>query len=401
MSETIGLAIRKTGIGFFLLAGSLAAFGPMSIDMYLPALPTIANDLETNVARVETTLVVFFLGFAIAQFFYGPLSDRFGRRPILLWTIAFYVLASVACAAATTIEQLTWLRLLQALGGGAGGLMARAMARDLFEGDDVARALTFIGMVMALAPLLAPFIGGYALAWFGWRAIFWLLGGFGLISWLAVVFFARETLPPQRRTGASVPRMLANYVQVLRDRDAMGYICAGGFAFAGMFAYIAGTPYVYIVLFDVPAEHFGLLFGVNILAMMVLGAINARLLPKLGYRRLLAIGAWIASLGGAALLVCAVTGWFGLAGIVVPLLFNVGMLGLVGANAMAGTLRNFAHIAGTATALFSTLQFLAGSLTSTFVAEFHDGTAIPMAATIAVTSVLAVISLHVLTDRRS
>jgi len=375
--------------GLVVILGTLAAFGPMSIDMYLPSLPTIAQDFAVPVSAVQLTLSAFFLGFAGGQLLYGPLSDRFGRRPVLLVGISLYVVSSLLCAFSTGVGAMAAARVVQALGGGAGSVTARAIVRDLFDGNQAARVMSLMVMVTGLAPLAAPLLGGQVLLWLGWRAIFGVLTGFGLLCLLAVARLVPETNPPERRHPTSVVAMAGAYLIVLRNRQALGAILTGAMAFAGLFTYIAGTPFVYIELYGISPQAFGLLFGLNVVGLMTGAYVNSRLVTRLGSSFLLAVGVGIITAAGLALLACVASGFGGLLGIVVPLFCYVSSLNLISANAMARTLQPFPHAAGTAAALFGTLQFSAGALAATVLGLLHDGTALPMAAVIAGAAVLS------------
>ena len=232
-----------------LLLSALVAFGPLSIDMYLPSLPAIAADLGASDAQVQRSISGFLVGFCVGMLFYGPLSDRFGRRPVLLAGIALYLFSSLACALADSAGQLVLLRVLQALGGGAASVLARAMVRDLYPLGEAARMLALMHMVTMLAPLAAPLLGGYLMLWAGWRALFVVLALFAGLCLLAVWRVA-ESHPP----GAAAPGPGLAYGRLLGDRRALGYVLCMGLAFAGMFAYISAAPFVFIEHFGVRAE---------------------------------------------------------------------------------------------------------------------------------------------------
>ena len=375
----------KQARGLILILGILTAFGPMSIDMYLPSLPAMAADLGAPVSGVQMTLSSFFIGMGLGQMFFGPLSDRFGRRPLLLVGIALYVVTSAFCALAGGIEMLIGLRLLQALGGSAASVIARAMVRDCFTGDEAARVMSLIMLVMGAAPLLAPIVGGYVLLWFDWRGIFWVLTGFGLLCFLLTLIFVRESHPFDRRARHGLVGMLGVYGRVLCHRSAMGYLLANATAYSGMFAYFAGSPFVFIEVYGVAAEDYGYLFACNVIALMSVSFLNARLVTRLGAHRLFAIAVRIIAIVGIVLLVNAITGFGGLPGLVIPLLVYVGSLSMIGANAMALALDRFPQAAGSVSALSGGLMFAVGALSAGAVGLFHDGSALAMAAVITAT----------------
>jgi DHA1 family bicyclomycin/chloramphenicol resistance-like MFS transporter len=380
-----------TPAGLTALLGALTAFGPLSIDMYLPALPALADSFAVDPSRVQLTLSAFFLGFGAGQLVYGPLSDRWGRRPPLLIGGGVYVLASIACALAPRVEWLIGLRLLQGLGACGGPLSARAVVRDLHERDRAARMLSLLMLVMGAAPLLAPLVGGQLLRAFGWRSIFVVLAAFGVLCLLGAGLGLPETLPPARRSRAGVREMIAAYGALLGHRAFVGYAVSSGAAYAGMFAYFAGSPFVFIRLHHVPAERYGLLFALNVLGLMACAAVNSRLVLVQGADRMLRQGVLAVAVAGLALFVTARTGWGGLPGLVVPIFVFMASLSFIGANATAGALAAFPHRAGTAAALAGTIQFGLGAGSAALVGTLHDGTATPMAVVIAVAGVTSLL----------
>src|SRR5688572_29116325 len=255
-----------TGRAYLHLAailGALTAMGPLAIDMYLPTLPTIARDFGTTTAAVQVSLAVYFAGIAIGQAFYGPMSDRVGRKPALHFGLAVFIVSSIGCALAGDVRTLIVFRFLQALGGCAPLVVPRAVVRDHFDQQGSVRMLSVLMLVMGLAPILAPLIGGQLLVNFGWRSVFWVLAAYGTI-WLAIVIpFLRESLPADRRRRQRLGDVLAVYGRLLRDRAYIGSVVSGGLIFSGLLAYIAGSPFVFIDLFDVPPERYGLFFGTN------------------------------------------------------------------------------------------------------------------------------------------
>ena len=240
-----------------LVLGLLSTFAPISIDMYLPSLPTIGREFLASAGGAQLTLSAFFVGFALGQLFWGPLSDKYGRRPMLIAGVILYIVTSALCASSTSIEALIGFRALQALGGGAGTVITRAIVRDRFNTDHSARVMSYMMLVTALAPLCALLIGGYILKWFGWRAIFWILSGFGCVCLVILLFGLSESNPNERQNKATLLRVFAGYAGVFKDFRVVACLLTGGFAFAGMFAYISGTPFVYIEIFGVAPEAYG------------------------------------------------------------------------------------------------------------------------------------------------
>jgi DHA1 family bicyclomycin/chloramphenicol resistance-like MFS transporter len=370
------------------------------MDMYLPGLPTLATYFSTTAGKAQLTLSGFTVGFAVGQLIYGPVSDRLGRKWVLVSGIALYTVASLLCATATDIDDLILFRVLQALGGGAGVVLTRAIIRDLYSREAGARALSLMLLVPSLAALIGPFIGGQLLVWAEWRDIFWLLTACGGFTLILAVMRLPETLPRDRRHATSPARVMREYALILRDRRPMGYMICGAFSFAAMFAQLSGTPFVYIEIFGVAPEYFGFLFALNIVGIMIGSFINSRLVTRFGIRRMLAFGTSMALLGGGLLAAFATLGVFGLAGIVVPIAIFMMPHNIVNANATAGALEPFPHIAGAASALIGAIRFGAGALVGALVGFLHDGTALPMAWVIAACAILSAGAFWFLTGER-
>jgi DHA1 family bicyclomycin/chloramphenicol resistance-like MFS transporter len=374
-----------------LILSALVAFAPMSIDMYLPALPALERYFATDTASVQHTLASFFVGLAIGQLFYGPIADRYGRKPPLYFGLTLYVAASAGCALAPGIGSLIGLRFLQAVSGCAGMVVARAVVRDLHDHRESARVYSILLMVMGIAPVLAPLAGGYLLTWLGWRSIFWVLALFGVACLLAVKFRLPETIP---KNLARVPlsSALANYASLLADRRYLGYALSGGFGQAGMFAYISGSPFVFIDLYGVPAHAYGWLFGLNAAGIIAFTQANCRLLLRNDTDRVLGIANFVNLLFCLVLLTMAVTNAVGLIGILVPLFVVVSLRGLTFPNASAGAMAPFPEKAGSASALLGSVQFAIAAVASAAVGILHDGTAVPMAAVITACGLMAFVS---------
>lgn len=366
---------RQTrGFGLIALIGLLTAVGPLSIDMYLPSLPAIAGDLGASSAAVQQSVSAFFLGLAAGQIVYGPLSDRFGRRPALFLGFSLYLIASLACATAGGIHILVIARAVQGLGAAASPAAGRAVIRDRWKGDAAARAMSFVIMVMGVAPLIAPMVGGQVLEYFGWRAIFWLLTAFAAVALALVAFRLPETNGPERRGGVRMAAVYRAYGSLLADARVRAYLVCGGLIYASMFAYITSAPFVYIRIFGVDPQYFGFYFGLNVVGMLIGNYLNGRLVTRLGYRRMLGVGAAVALAATLALLGFALTGFGGLPAIVATLFFAVGTVGIVGANTVAGLLDLYPRNAGAASALFGVFQYGLGALAGAVVGALYAGT---------------------------
>lgn len=379
-------AERRRNIELIVLLGLLAAIGPLSIDSYLPSLPAIAAEFGTTAALAQQSVSAYFFGLAAGQIVCGPLSDRFGRRPILLAGLGVYLLATLVGAVAPGIGILIASRAVQGIGASATPAAGRAVIRDVWSGNQAARAMSFVMMVMAFAPLIAPLIGGQIYAWLGWRAIFWLMLAFGALLVFLVVYRLQETNGPERREGVRVGAFFRAYGRVLGSSRAWGYLLAGGLSFGALFAYITGSPFVYIQVFGISPQSFGFFFAINVIGLTFANWFNSRYVMRFGFRRLLGAGLGVSVLGTLALLACAITGFGGLAGIVVTLFIAVAPVSMVGANAITGLLNQFPRSAGAASALFGVAQFGFGAVGGVIVGALHSGTPVAMALAMAMMS---------------
>lgn len=391
-------AASGTPLRLTLILGALTASAPMSIDMYLPSLPTLEVAFATDAASVQLTLAAYFIGLALGQAVYGPLSDRWGRRPPLVAGLVIYIAASIGCALAPTIDSLVALRLAQALGGCAGTVIARAVVRDLFEQQEAARMFSLMVLVMGAAPILAPLVGGQILTLFGWQAIFWALALFGLACLAAVLLGLPETRPAGR-SGGGFAGVLRTYALLLRDRRFLGYALAGGVAQAGMFAYITGSPKLFIDVYGIAPEHFGFLFGLNALGLITAAQINRRLLTRVSSDAVLYRASAMVASFGLLLLAMAALDPFGPLGVLVPLFLYVATLGFSQPNAIAGAMAAHAERAGSASALIGTLQFSVGALAGVLVGALPDDGPLGMAAVIAACGALALTAQRLMVGR--
>jgi MFS transporter, DHA1 family, multidrug resistance protein len=370
------------GTWLILTFGFLSAMAPLSVDIYLPALPMLQHTFAADEGRTLLTLSGFLIGFGVGQLFLGPLSDRFGRKRPLIAGLILYLVASVGCARADSISAVIVWRFIQAVGGCAVPVMVQAMVRDLFDRDQGARIFSLNMLVMGAAPIAAPLIGGQVMMWFDWRAIFWVLAAFGVLA-LGCAVALPETLSEARRNRAHPIAMMLSYVELFGSRRYVGYVFCVGFYYCALFGFIAGSPFVYIEHFGVPPQYYGFLFGVNIVGMMAGSWLNARIVVRRGSDRLLRIGCVIGLIGGVLLAATGTQGFGGIAGIAVPSFIVLSMLSMIGANAISGALALFPHRAGSAAALAGALQFGMGALSGAIVGWLADGTPGPMCAVMA------------------
>jgi len=365
-----------------LILGSLTAFTPLAVDMYLPALPGLAREFAAPDGRIELTLAAFFLGLALGQFFTGPLSDRFGRLKPLFISSLIFVLASAACAFASNAEMLIALRFIQALGCCGGLVIGRAMVRDLYPPQEMARVFSLLMLVLGVAPILAPLLGGYMLIWFGWPSIFGFLSAVGVIVLAAAVMLLPESHHGPYRP-LSLLGTLKDYAGFFRDRRFMGYTLASALPSGGMFAYIAGSPYVFIELHGLAPEQYAWVFGSGAFGLIGLSQVNSVLLRRFTAAEVLSFAGGFAALAGIVLFVFAWMG-LGLVFLIPALIICIAPMGMVmpnaGATAMAAVA---APRAGTAAALMGIIQFGCGGIAAALVGALHDGTAMPMAGLIA------------------
>lgn len=379
---------RAAAVWLVLVLGGLAAFAPLTIDMYLPAMPQLADHFDTGSAQVQLTLTACLLGLATGQLVAGPLSDARGRRRPLLVGLAVYTVVSLCCALAPSIWALTGLRLLQALGAAAGIVLSRAIVRDLYSGVELGRKYSTLMLVTGLAPILAPVIGAQLLRFTDWRGIFVAFACFGLVLLLACGLGLRETLPPHRRQPASFRQTLRTCRRLLGDRLFLGYTVSCGLGFAAMFGYIAGSSFVLQDTFGLSAQQFSLAFGVNAVGIMVAVQVNGRLLGRVSARALLT-GGLVATAGSGLLVLAVAVFGLGLPALLVALFLLVAGIGFVVPNGTTLAMADHPDVAGTASALLGLLQFVIGGLAAPLVGLGGTASTGSMAAVIAGCALLA------------
>ncbi|MFJ1911896.1 Bcr/CflA family multidrug efflux MFS transporter [Streptomyces sp. NPDC088147] len=373
---------RRAGLLVTLVLGGLTALPPLSMDMYLPALPEVTRALNSPAATVQITLTACLAGMALGQIVVGPMSDKWGRRRPLLLGMIVYVLATAICALAPTTELLIGFRLLQGLAGAAGIVIARAVVRDLYDGVEMARFFSTLMLISGVAPVIAPVIGGQVLRLTDWRGIFAVLTVVGVLLTLVVWKWLHETLPPEKRHSGGTVAALRTMRGLIADRIFTGYMLAGGLAFAALFAYVAASPFVVQEIYGASPQTFSLLFGVNSIGLITVGQINGKVLVgRVSMDRVLGFGLMIITVAALALLLMTsgVFGSVGLFPVAAALFVLMSAMGLAMPNTNASALMRTPHAAGSASALIGTSSFLIGAIASPLVGIAGEDTAVPMA----------------------
>lgn len=371
------------GLRVLAILSALMSFASISTDLYLPALPTMAESLHADAGSVELTISGYLIGFSIGQLFWGPIGDRYGRRLPITLGLLLFIVGSAGCAMSGSVPMMIGWRMVQAIGACANVVLSRAMVRDLYVGHQAARMLSVLMTVMAIAPLIGPSVGGLILHVASWHAIFWVLVGVGMAT-LWTLTILPETLPPERRNPQSIISAFLGYGRLLRQPRLLAYIGVGGSFYGGMFAYVAGTPVAYISHHHVSPQHYGLLFALGIVGIMLANQINSWLVRRFGIDRLIRFGAVLATLAGTAAALNAWHDWGGLWGLVAPLFVFASATGFIVANAIVGALDSYPERAGSVSALVGAIQYGTGIIGSASVGYFANGTPFPMALTIAI-----------------
>ncbi|MEU2673589.1 multidrug effflux MFS transporter [Streptomyces sp. NPDC007164] len=375
-------AARRTGLLVTLVLGGLTALPPLSMDMYLPALPAVTESLHSPAATIQLTLTACLTGMALGQVVVGPMSDRWGRRRPLLVGMMIYVVATALCVFAPTTGLLIGFRLLQGLAGAAGIVIARAVVRDMYDGVEMARFFSTLMLISGVAPIVAPLIGGQVLRFTDWRGIFAVLTVVGLALTLVVWKWLHETLPPQDRHTGGVGDALRTMRGLLADRVFTGYMIAGSLAFATLFSYVSASPFVMQEIYGASPQTFSLLFGINSVGLIIVGQINGKVLVgRISLDKALAFGLSVIVLAAAALLLMTsgVFGKVGLVPVAAGLFVLMSAMGLAMPNTNAQALMRTKHAAGSASALLGTSSFLIGAIASPLVGIAGEDTAVPMA----------------------
>lgn len=381
---------KNSSMGLVVILGLLAMLMPLSIDMYLPALPQIAREFAVSAGSVQMTLNAYILGFALGQLVYGPLADSFGRKPVIAAGTLIFAIAAAACALAQTIDQLITLRFLHGLSAAAGSVVISALMRDSYSKEEFSRMMSFVMLVTTIAPLLAPIVGGWMLLIWSWHAIFWTISAAAVVTTLLVVTQIKETLPKDKRQPFSLRTTLRNFLSLFRHKRVFSYMLASGFSFAGLFSFLNVGPFVYIELNHISPQDFGYYFALNVVFLFLMTLLNSRCVRRFGPLVMFRFGLLIQfSMGVWLVVVSALNLGF------IPLVFGVAMfigcVAMVSSNAMAVILEEFPHMAGTASSLAGTLRFGVGALAGALLSTITFTSAWPMVSAIficATTSIL-------------
>ncbi|UYM06680.1 multidrug effflux MFS transporter [Solicola gregarius] len=394
--------IAPTGrayVQLVIVLGALIGLGPLTIDMYLPALPALQDDLGVTESATQLTLTGMLAGLAVGQLIIGPISDSVGRRRPLLIGISVHVLASVLCLLAPGIVTLTAARVIQGFAGAALGVSAMATVRDLFSGVAAARVLSRLMLVMGAAPVLAPTLGGLVLEWTNWRGIFAVLGAAGVVLVTVAFFGLKETLPVSRRRSLRLRSTLRTYGTLLRDVPFVALILVAGTMMSAMFAYVSGSSFVLQDVYGLSERAFAIVFGVNALGIIVFTQLNPVLLKRYAPQQILGVATVLAAASAAVLVTAAITEVGGLATILPPLAMIIASCGLALPNTPALALSRHGEAAGTAAAMLGCVQFGIGAVVAPLVGAFANGTAVPMAMVMLVVTSTAAVIVHTVVRR--
>ncbi|CDH05785.1 bicyclomycin/multidrug transport protein (MFS family) [Xenorhabdus bovienii str. oregonense] len=381
---------RLSYLGLVLILGLLSMLMPLAIDMYLPSMPTIATNFGVDAGRVQMTLSSYILGFAIGQMVYGPMSDSLGRKPVIVGGVIVFAIASAACALSQDIDTFISMRFLHGFSAAAASVVINALMRDMFTKDEFSRSMSFVTLVMIIAPLLAPMLGGLMMVWFNWHAIFWSISIAGVITAFLVAFFIRETLPKERRQRFNLKTIFNQFVMLFRQRQVLFYILASGFSFAGMFSFLSAGAFVYIDLNGVSAQHFGYYFGLNIIFLFIMTMINSQCVRKYGASKMLHFGVFVQFVMGLWLLFSTVLD-LGFISLVIGVAIYISGISMITSNAMAVVLDDYPHMAGTVASLAGTIRFSIAALVGTILSSVSAKSAWPMVGSMALCVILAML----------
>ncbi|PIC63802.1 MFS transporter [Sporosarcina sp. P13] len=390
MENRLQQRIPLPTVWLVLLLGSLTAFGPLSMDMYLPGLPIVADDLQASTSLVQLSLTACLVGLGAGQLVFGPMSDMYGRRKPLVFTLIVYAVASVLCAFSPNIWVFVFLRFIQGMTGAAGIVIARACARDLYVGKELTKFMALLSIVSGAAPILAPIAGGVVLSFASWQVVFFILGGIGLLMFLSTAFFLPDTLPVERRTKGGILAVVKTFGGLLKDKWFMSIALTSGLIMSSMFAYIAGSPFVLQNIYGVNAQQFSLFFALNGVGIIIAAQLTGRLAGRIDEVKFLRTGVLI-SFTGSILLLLVVWNQWPLTVIAIALFLIVSSVGMVGTASFSLAMQSQGNSAGSAAAFLGLLPFVGGAIVSPLVGLAGDQSAWPLAIIVLICSSCAVL----------
>lgn len=385
---------RKQNFILVMILGALCTISPFSIDMYLPGFPAIAENLETDISQIQLSLTSYLVGIAIGQLFYGPLLDRFGRKKPLYVGLVLYILTSIACAVVNSADQLIVARFFQAIGGCVGMVSAQALVRDIFPVNKTAQMLSLLTLVIAISPMVAPTVGGYVTAHFGWKAVFLVLAGIGALILAGVAFKLPKGALPDRTISLRPSNVTKNYIQVLKNKKFFTYMCVGGIAGAAPFAYIAGSSDVFMNMYGLSETVYGWIFAFLATAMIGSTQLNHILLRRFSSEQIIRFSLGYQTIIGLVMILGVWLGWFGVFGLVMLMFVFLTGHGLNSPNTAALSLEPFSRNAGSAAAMMGSARMAMGGIVSAIVSVAHTGTALPMVAMMAGCAVIGMVLLR-------
>lgn len=389
---------RATYFSLILILGALTALGPFTIDMYLPGFPAIAKDLKTDLSSVGLSLSSYFVGISAGQLLYGPLLDRFGRKKPLYIGLLLYIVATIGCIFVNSIDNFVVLRFIQAIGSCAAAVASVAMVRDLFPVKDSAKVFSLLMLVVALSPMVAPTVGGYVTTEFGWHAVFIILTVMGILVLLSSILWLPGSYKPDTTLSLMPLPIIKNFLSVLKVPQFYTYTFTAAVAFSALFAYISGSPKIFMGIFQVSGKVYGWIFALLSVGFIGASQVNTLLLKKYTSEQIIPVALFAQSLTGIFFVIASVNGWLGLTGTIVVLFVFLCGLGFTNSNAIALALAPFERNAGTASSLMGALQMGIGTLASVLVSLYKSTSALPVAMVMAGAAVLALLIL--LTGRR-
>ncbi|MFU0854594.1 Bcr/CflA family multidrug efflux MFS transporter [Kluyvera cryocrescens] len=380
----------RSSLSIVFILGLLAMLMPLSIDMYLPALPVISAQFGVPAGSAQMTLSTYILGFAVGQLLYGPMADSLGRKPVILGGTLIFATAAAACALAPTIDYLIVTRFFHGLAAAAASVVINALMRDIYPKEEFSRMMSFVMLVTTIAPLVAPIVGGAVLVWFSWHAIFWILAVAALLASAMVYFFIDETLAVEKRQPFHLRTTLGNFASLFRHKRVLSYMLASGFSFAAMFSFLSAGPFVYIELNHVSPQHFGYYFALNIVFLFVMTTINSRFVRRMGALWMFRAGLTIQFVMALWMVACALLD-VGFWPLVLGIAVFIGCVSMVSSNAMAVILDEFPHMAGTASSLAGTFRFGIGAIVGALLSMATFTTAWPMLISIALCATCSIL----------